>query len=226
MAEEQETDLEYKHRQQMNYGSTMQSQWQVDPRDIRLFVEDSLKGKRTITTTRYLYHILHSEDPNTVIASFYSETDEEAEQGMTELLVKEKLNTLQHYLTRTDITETTTQTKAIKHALVNPTGAYHILAIIETIFSRIGYMSNLRQEEINDILWNDVLVPLVGTMMENHVAYGIKKGSRDEILGLMLSTTHLILKSSLEGWTGDRFAATIKETISTNSNPQNKKWGM
>jgi len=224
--EQEQDDLGYVARTMMNMGMNSQSQWQVDPSDIRLFVEESLKGQRTITTTRILYKVTEGEEEK-YLTGFYAEDDEEAQELFEETMQRENLNPLNYTLQKTQKIETTTVSKPIKDALVNATGAYHLLSIIETIFSRIGYMSKLDSNEINNIAWDDVLVPLVTSMMVNHVKYGIKKGSRNEILGLILSTTFLILKSSTGGWTGDRFAGAVKETIYSTGEPQrNKKWGV
>lgn len=225
--EEQEDDLSYVHRQALGYGGGSQNQWQVDPRDIRIHVEESLRGQRTRIVKRRLYQILTVEKLE-LYSAFFATNDEKAEKEFNKIMMRDNNDPRYFTITRTQQEEETETTEPISDPLVNDVGAYHILSIIETVFSRVGYMSNLDSNEINDIMFTDILVPLATTMMKNHVAYGIDKGSRDEIVSLILTTSFMILKSSEKGWTGDRFAGVVKETI-VNTTPQpakQKRWGI
>ncbi len=223
--QEEEDDLSYIHKQMMSLGGGSQNQWQVDPRDIRIHVEETLKGQRTRIVKRRMYHVVTVQETQ-FYSGFFANNDDQAEKLFHDLIEKDRMDSKLYTIMRTSQEEETEVTDPISDPLVNDTGAYHLLSIIETIFSRIGYMSNIDDNEINNIMYQDVVVPLATTMMRNHVLYGIKKGSRDEIMSLIVNTSFLILKGSRKGWTGDRFAGIVKETIvNTNETPTKRRWG-
>ena len=194
----------------INEGTAQQ--WQVDPKDIRLFVEENLRGIKSVEYKQFAAYKLNEEKPLTTL---WAKSIEEAKELFRDYCQE-------HIITnfRYDLLDTGNVQKfkvKVKAPLVNEIGAYHILSIIEGVFSRIGYMSNIDDNEINDIMYEDVLQPLVISIMRNHNEYGIEVGSRDEILGFITSTCMLILKSSRKGWAGNRFAGTVHEQIVTNA---------
>lgn len=209
----------------VNTGEGSQK-WQVDPQDIRLFVERNLKGEREVEVTRFMYHLRSSGDER-LLKKFYCESKDEAKELLYDYCDGEDVSINKVFLVKTDKKKVTNEVRKISKPLVNEVGAYHVLSIIEGVFSRIGYMSKLKPNEINDILFEDVLQPLVLTIFENHREYGIEKGSRNELVGFVISTCKLILNSSQEGWTGDRFAGTVQERIHTKDlDGQKVNWGM
>lgn len=189
--------------------------WQVEPKDIRLYVEENLLGRRTLEQHEYAVIPKHRPDDEKVeaITTFWHHNEDDALELSKEICQENGVVWLDVETVKTGRKRKHTTT--VKEPLVNETGAYHILGIIEGIFSRIGYLSNLSGNEINDIMYDDVLTNLVISMMKNHEKYGITKRNREEIIGFITSTCQLILNSSREGWTGNRFGNTVQEQIVT-----------
>lgn len=203
-----------------------QSRWQVDTSQLRQHLEHNLKGEKYKEVIERVYVLESIEPPPKELTKFWSETDTEAEQKLVLYCDQQDHPITKTILKRTELTRTKEEWVRVKSPLCNDIGCYHLLSVIDSIFSKVGYLSNLSDEEINDMVWEDVLVPLVTTIVANHDLYGIGKGSRDELRSLFTSTAFLVLKAAKGGWTGQGLRESTREVISTREEPKKKSFGV
>lgn len=194
----------------------------IDPKDHRQFIEETLRGLKVIELKEFA--VILSEEKEAL--KLWAENDSEAQKKVLNYFKKNNL------LIDVDFIEIqrTGQEKQIEiqvgEPLANDVGVYHILSIVEGIYSKIGKTSNLDGNQINNIMYWDVSFPLISSLMINNEKYGVNKGSRNEILGFITSTCELILNSSRLGWTGNKLlAGNLQENIyNAPSGDNKKKW--
>jgi hypothetical protein len=183
----------------------------IDPQRLRYFVFDNLRGIRKIKETLFRIILVKGEDEGEVLEKFWAENHVEANKEFMQYKDESEVNP------RKILLDATSKTRKVEHQvdspMMNETGAYHLLQIFETCFSKHGYLSNLTENEVNDMIYEDILIPSITSIVKNHDKYEIDRGSRDEVVGFVTHTCKLILNASIKGWTGDRLGRTMQEKV-------------
>lgn len=190
-----------------------QSKWQVDTTDLKDELKKKLLGIELATIQVKKYYLTNHEGK--VQFQFWQSDLRGAQEKFHEYCEFNDQPIPNYVLYETEEKDTVEKWVKISTPLVNDDGCYHLLSFTDPIFSRMGYLSQLSSDEVKDMMWDDVVVPLHLSIIQNHVTYGITKGSRDEIVALFTSMCQLILKASEEGWTGRGLRESVRELIST-----------
>lgn len=208
--------IAHQTQQRKTTGGGAQSEWQVDTQDLRMLLENKLKGQARVEVEYKGWQLQVKQNGEwTEQGVFYAENEEEATQIAKDYGKRQEEFPDDLKVTTTGDTKTRIETKQVRTPLLPDEVVDQILTPIEPIFSKHGYLTKYEDTDIKEELFRHSIATrkrLVAAYTENN---NVNPDNFDLVINLVWTMIKLVLKASEGGFTAEGIREKLEERMMT-----------